>query len=182
MNVASAVSFVWDTKPEVVHGHFACPLLSDLFDVTCEYRDKAIDIAMINRAFGFQKKCKSSIDYPICLGGDYEWSTVEFREWGAIWDPCFIIDLSLPDPLNPRLPGDILRNYTLEFEVRVESTLRSLRECLVEAIRDRDSCKEAFNVVIEDFDEMGATYETEIVTLRVELSQRGQIPSATNTM
>ena len=112
----------------------------------------------------------SSIDYPICLGGDYEWSTVEFREWGAIRDPCFIIDLSLPDPVNPRLPGDILRNYTLEFEVRVESTLRSLRECLVEAIRDKDYCKEAFNVVIEVFDEMGATYETKLVALRVELS------------
>ena len=34
-------------------GTLHAPLLSDLFDVTCEYRDKDIDIAMINRAFGF---------------------------------------------------------------------------------------------------------------------------------
>ena len=85
-------------------------------------------------------------------------------------DPCFIADLSVLDPFDPRLPTDILRDYALKFEVRVESTLRSLRECLVEDIKDRDSCKEAFNIVIEDFDEMGATYETEIVALRVELS------------
>ena len=151
-------------------GTLHAPLLGDLSDVTCDYGDKDIDIAVIKRTSGFWKKCKSLIDYPTCLGDNYEWSTIEFREWRAIRDPCFIIDLSLLDPLNPRLPADILRNYTLEFEVRVESTLRSLREFLVEAIRDKDYCKEAFNVVIEVFDEMGATYETKLVALRVELS------------
>lgn len=74
-------------------------------------------------------------------------------------DPCFIIDLSLFDPFDPRLPIDILRDYTLEFKVRVESTLRDLKECLAEAIRDKDYCKEAFAAIIEDFDEMGVTYK-----------------------
>jgi len=147
-------------------GTLHAPLLSDLSNVTCEYGDKDIDTVVIKCTAGFWKKRKSSINYPTCLGDNYEWSTTEFREWRATRDPCFIIDLSLPDPLNPRLPVDILRNYTLEFEVRVESTLRRLRECLVEAIRDRDWGKETFNVFIEDYDEMGVTYETELVALR----------------
>ena len=48
-----------------------------------------------------------------------------------------------------------MRNYTLEFEVRVKNTLRDLRECLTEAIRDRDCCKEILDATLEDFDEMG---------------------------
>ena len=68
-----------------------------------------------------------TIDYPTCLGDDYEWSTPEFREWRANRDPCFIVDLSILDPLDPRLPVDILRDYGLEFE------FRDLRECLTEA-------------------------------------------------
>ena len=40
-------------------------------------------------------------------------------------DPCFIVDLSILDPLDPRLPADILRDYALEFEVRVKSTLKT---------------------------------------------------------
>ena len=32
---------------------------------------------------------------------------------------------------------------------------------------------EAFNAILEDFDEMGRTYEVELATLRVELMQRG---------
>jgi len=87
--------------------------------------------------------------------------------------------LSLFDPLDPRLPVDILRYYTLEFEVKVESTLRSLKKCLAEAIRDKDCWKEAFDVVIKDFDEMGATYESDLVALQIELLQRGQVLSAT---
>ena len=61
----------------------------------------------------------------------------------------------VPDPFDPHLLANILRDYTLEFEVRVKSTLKDLRECLAEAIRDRDCYKEAFNAIMEDFDEMG---------------------------
>ena len=67
-----------------------------------------------------------TIDYPTYLGDDYEWSTIEFREWRASKYPCFIVDLSVPDLLDPHLVPNILRDYTLEFEVRVESTLRDL--------------------------------------------------------
>ena len=63
-------------------------------------------------------------------GDNHEWSTVEFREWRANRDPCFIIDLSVLNPFDSRLLANILRDYTLEFEVRVESTFRDLRECL----------------------------------------------------
>ena len=110
----------------------------------------------------FWKECKSTIDFLICPGDDYEWSTVEFREWRAIRDLCFIVDLSIPNPLDLRFPTDILRDYTFKFKVRVESILRDLRECLIEAIRDRDYYKEAFDAIVEDFDEMGRTYEAEL--------------------
>ena len=88
----------------------------------------------------------------------------------ATRDPCFDIDLSVLDPLDPCLLVDILRDYTLEFEVRVKITLRDLRECLTEAIRDKDYCMEAFNAILEDFNEMGRTYVAELTTLRAELT------------
>ena len=66
------------------------------------------------------------------------------------------------DPLNLHLPVDILRDYSLKFEVKVESTLRDLRECLVKAIRDRDYCKEILDAIMKDFDEMGRTYMVEL--------------------
>lgn len=81
------------------------------------------------------------MDYPTYRGDDYKWFTARFGEWRATRDPCFIIDLSLPGPLDSGLPTDILRDYTQEFEVRVESTLRDLRQCLTKAIRDKDCCK-----------------------------------------
>ena len=114
---------------------------------------------MIERASGFWKERKLTINYPIYPRDNYKWSSANLREWKATRDPCFIIDLSLSDSLDPRLPANILRDYTLEFEVRVERTLRDLRECLEKAIRDRDCCKEAFDAIIEDFDEMRVTYE-----------------------
>ena len=66
------------------------------------------------------------------------------------------------DPLNLHLPVDILRDYSLKFEVKVESTLRDLRECLVKAIRDSDYCKEILDAIMKDFDEMGRTYMVEL--------------------
>ena len=109
--------------------------LSDLSDVTCEYRDKDIDTVVIERASGFWKERKLTINYPIYPRDNYKWSSAKLREWRATRDPCFIIDLSLSDSLDPRLPANIRRDYTLEFEVRVERTLRDLRECLEKAIR-----------------------------------------------
>jgi len=52
---------------------------------------------------------------------------MEFREWRASRDLCFIADLSVLDPLDPRLPTDILRDYALEFEVRDENELATFR-------------------------------------------------------
>ena len=45
-----------------------------------------------------------------------------------------------------------------------ESTLRDLRKCQTEAIRDRGCCKEILDATVEDFDEMGRTYEAEYTT------------------
>ena len=59
-----------------------------------------------------------------------------------------------------------------------ESTLRDLRKCQTEAIRDRGCCKEILDATVEDFDEMGRTYEAEYTTFRVELKQRSPILSA----
>ena len=59
-----------------------------------------------------------------------------------------------------------------------ESTLRDLRECQTEASRDRGCCKEILDATVEDFDEMGRTYEAEYTTFRVELKQRSLILSA----
>ena len=33
---------------------------------------------------------------------------------------------------------------------------------MTEAIRDRDYCKKAFNAIMEDFNEMGRTYEAKL--------------------
>ena len=77
--------------------------LTDLSRITCEYGLQDIDIATIECAFDFWKEHKSTIDYPTCPKDDYEWSTVEFREGRAIRDPCFLTDLSVLDPFDPRL-------------------------------------------------------------------------------
>ena len=154
------------------------PRLSDLFVITCEYGLQDIDIVIIDRIFDVQKERKSTIDYPIYLGDYYEWSSVKFREWRATQDSCFIIDLSVLDLFDLHLPTSIWRDFTQEFEVRVQSTLRDLKECLTEATRDRDCCKEILDATMEDFDDIGRTNEAELVTLRAQLTQRDQVPSA----
>ena len=93
-------------------------------------------------------------------------------------DPCFIADLSVLDPFDPRLPTDILRDYALKFEVRVESTLRDLKECLTEAIKDRNCCKELLDATMEDYDEIRKAYEDELAIFRAELKQRSSGPLA----
>lgn len=113
------------------YGHEACKYgLQDLSVITCEYSLQDIDIVVIDCISDFWKKLSSTIDCPIYPRDDYEWSIIKFKEWRATKDLCFIIDLSVLDPLDPRLPADILRDYALKFEVRVESTFRDLRECL----------------------------------------------------
>ena len=113
------------------YGHEACKYgLQDLSVITYENSLQDIDIVVIDCISDFWKKLRSTIDCPIYLGDDYEWSIIKFKKWRATKDLCFIIDLSVLDPLDPRLPADILRDYALKFEVRVESTFRDLRECL----------------------------------------------------
>ena len=72
-----------------------------------------------------------------------------------------------------------MRDYTLEFKVRVKSTFRDLRKCLPEAIRDKNCSKEIFDATIKDFDEIGRTYEVELTTLCIEglvpFSHRGRV-------
>ena len=94
----------------------------------------------------------------------------QLRFTSATRELCFIVDLSVLDPLDPRLPANILGDYTLEFQVKVKSTLKDLRECLTESIKDRVCCKEILGATVEDYDKMGRTYEAELTTLKAEES------------
>ena len=58
--------------------------------------------------------------------------------WRDTKDPGFVFDLSLLLSTELPFPADILRDYTLEFEIRIEKALIDLREFLREAIKDRD--------------------------------------------
>ena len=145
------------------------PQFSDLSIITYDYELQDIDTVIIDHAFGFWQKRRSTIDYRIYPRDDYEWSILEFKEWRSSRDPCFIVDLSVPNPLDPCLSADILKDYALEFEVRVESTIRDLKECLTEAIRDWDCYRELLDAMVEDYDEMERDYEAKLATLRVEL-------------
>ena len=66
------------------------------------------------------------------------WFFTEFRVWRDTKDPGFVFDLSLLLSTELPFPADILRDYTLEFEIRIEKALIDLREFLREAIKDRD--------------------------------------------
>jgi len=70
----------------------------------------------------------------------------------------------------------VSRDYALEFEVKVKSPLRDLRECLTEAIKDRDCRKELLATTVEDYDEIKRTYEAELATLKAELERRSPVP------
>ena len=71
-----------------------------------------------------------------------------------MWDPVFVFDLSSPISIDMPLPADILRDYTLEFEIKVERALADLRECLREAVRDKDCCREIADKLMVDIEEM----------------------------
>ena len=69
--------------------------------------------------------------------------------WRDTRDPSFVFDLSsLVSAMLP-LPADVLRDYTLEFEIRVERALMGMRECLREVVQDRDYCRELANTLME---------------------------------
>ena len=88
-------------------------------------------------------------------------------------DPCFMFDLSSLVSTELPLPADILRDYTLESKIKVERALMDLRECLREAVRDRDCCRELVNTLMEDTEEMSSVHESEFATLRAKLDWRG---------
>ena len=67
-----------------------------------------------------------------------------------------MLDLSSLVSIDMPLSTDILRDYTLEFEIRVEKALADLRECLMEAVRDKDCCRELANTLMEDIKEMSS--------------------------
>ena len=65
-----------------------------------------------------------------------------------------MFDLLLLVSTDMPLLADILKAYTLEFEIRVERALTDLRECLREAIRNRDCSRELVDTLMEDIKEM----------------------------
>ena len=69
--------------------------------------------------------------------------------WRDTRDPIFMLDLSLPISTDLPLLANILRDYTLEFKIRVERAFADLRECPREAVRDRDYCRGLAPVGIE---------------------------------
>ena len=87
-----------------------------------------------------------------------------------------MFDLSSPNLNELPLSADVLRNYTPEFEIRVERAFMDLRECLREAVRDKDHCRELANTYIEDIEEMNNAHKSEIATLRAELHRRRPAP------
>ena len=94
-------------------------------------------------------------------------------------DPSFVFDLSSPVSAELPLSINVLRDYTLEFEIKVERTLMDLRKCLKEVVRDRDCCQELANTLIKDIEKINSAYESELVTFRAKLDRRGPSPLGT---
>lgn len=86
-----------------------------------------IDIAMVGHASKFWEVHKSSIDFPLCFRDNQEWFSTVFRIWRDTQDLVFVFDLLLPVSTDMPLPVDILRDYTLEFKIRVERAFADLR-------------------------------------------------------
>ena len=87
--------------------------------------------------------------------------------------------LSSPVSAELPLPTDVLRDYTLEFEIRVEKALMDLRECLREAVKDRDCCRELADTLIKEIEKMCDAHESELATLRADFDRRGPTPLGT---
>ena len=67
-----------------------------------------------------------------------------------------MFDLSSLVSTDMPLLVDILRDYTLEFEIRVEKALVDLRGCIREDVKDIDYCRELANTLMEDIEEMSS--------------------------
>ena len=93
--------------------------------------------------------------------------------WRDTRDPSFVFDLSSPVSVELPLSVDILRYYTLEFEIKVKRAFMDLRECLRKAVRDRDCCRELTDTLMEDNQEMSSAHESELGTLKAELDRKG---------
>ena len=130
------------------------PRLSDLSTVTYEYGLVDIDIAMIRHASRFWEMRMSSIDFPLYSRDGQEW--------------FFVRDLSSLVSNNLPLLADILRDYTLEFKIRVES-----------ALVDRDYYRELADTLMKDIKEMSNVQERELAALKAELDQMGPAPLGT---
>ena len=76
-----------------------------------------------------------------------------------------MFDISSPVSIKLPFLADVLRDYNLEFEIRVERALIDLRE----AVRDRDYYRELANTLMEDIEELSSVHESELATLRAEL-------------
>ena len=135
-----------------------------------------IDIVVVGRALEFWEAHRSSIDIPLCSRDDQEWLSTEFRVWQDTRVPVFVFDLSSPVSTDMPLPADILRDYTLEFEIRAEKALADLRGCLREAVRDRDYCREIADTLTKDIEEMSNVQESKLAAFRAEFNQRGPAP------
>ena len=77
------------------------------------------------------------------------------------------------------LPTNILRDYTLEFEIRVKRAFTDLKECLREVVRDRDCYREIANTLIEDIKETSSVQESDLAAFRAELNRKGLTPPGT---
>ena len=58
-----------------------------------------------------------------------------------------------------------MRDYTLEFEIRVERALIDLNECLREAVMDRECCRELVDTLMEDSEEMSNAHKSKLRSL-----------------
>lgn len=103
---------------------------------------------------------------PLYSRDDQEWFSAEFRVWRDTRDPVFVFDLSSPVLTDMPLSADILKDYTLEFKIRVKKALVDLRECLIKAIKDNDCSKELADTLMEDIEEMSNMQEGELVAFR----------------
>ena len=51
-----------------------------------------------------------------------------------------------------------------------------MTECLREAVRDRDYCRELADTLMEDIEEMSNVQESKFTTFKAELDRRGLAP------
>ena len=115
-----------------------------------------INLAIVGHTLEFWEARRSSIDFPFCSRDNQEWFSAKFTVWRDTRDPVFVLNLSSLVLTDMPLLADILRDYTLKFEIRVEMALADLRGCLREDVRDIDYCRKLANTLIEDIDEMSS--------------------------